>query len=58
MYALKEVDFDFVAKHDKMEAVLREKECLEAVRGCKQIVSLDDTFMEGNGLFFVMEFAG
>ena len=56
LFALKEVNRDFVMKTGKMEAIMRERDVLEEMLDCPQIIDLECTFMDDDNFYFLMEY--
>lgn len=57
LFAIKEVNCEFVQKIGKVESIYRERDILEAMLDCSQIVSLDSTLLDEDNFYFVMEYA-
>ncbi len=57
MFGLKELEKQHILKYDKANAVFRERDILEQVCECPNIVALECTFQDDDNLYFLMEYA-
>lgn len=55
-YALKQVDRVLVNKAGKLESIIRERDILEDLTECPQVMNLEATFLDSDYFYFVCEY--